>query len=110
MEITLSQLQAERNEWVKKNFPDDELEDSIMGAVEEIGELAHHYLKRKQDIRGDQAHHYSEMLDAVADCVIFLAGCASHLGVDYGELVTQTWETVKRRDWQKDRREGVGAD
>lgn len=107
MEITLSQLQAERNEWVAHNFPDDELVDSIMGAVEELGELAHHYLKWKQGIRGNEAHHYSEMLDAVADCVIFLAGAATHLSVDYGELVTQTWARVKKRDWQENRQEGV---
>ena len=106
VEITLSQLQEERNAWVKKNFPDDELEDSFLGVVEEAGEFAHHYLKRKQDIRGDQAFHYSEMLDALADLVIFGAGIATHLGVDYGDLVTMTWARVKKRDWTKDREKG----
>ena len=106
VEITLSQLQAEHESWVKKNFPDEELEDSILGMVEEMGELAHHYLKRKQDIRGDQAHHYSEMLDALADLIIFGAGAATQLGVDYGDLVTATWEQVKKRDWTKNRQTG----
>ena len=109
MEITLSQLQKERDEWVKRNFPEDQIEDSMFGAIEEIGELCHHHLKRKQGIRGQQSMHYSEMLDAVADCVIFLAGVASHLGVDYGELVSQTWADVKKRDWVKDPRGGTPA-
>lgn len=108
MEIGLNQLQQERNRWVEKNFPGDQLEDSIMGAVEEMGELAHHYLKRKQGIRGDDAMHVIEMLDAVADCVIFLAGVASHLDTDYGTLVTSTWQKVQQRDWVKDP-EGVSA-
>jgi NTP pyrophosphatase (non-canonical NTP hydrolase) len=106
VEITLSQLQSEHNAWIDKNFPDEELEDCIMGMVEEVGELAHHYLKRKQDIRGDQALHYSEMLDALADMVIFGAGAASKLGVDYGDLVTITWQRVQKRDWTKDRGKG----
>jgi hypothetical protein len=42
------------------------------------------------------------MADAVADCVIFLAGVATHLGLDYGELVQQTWDRVKLRDWVAD--------
>lgn len=101
--MNLSTLQQERNEWVEHNFPreNDDTIDSILGAVEEVGELAHHYLKRKQNIRGEQDHHTAEMLDAVADCVIFLAGVCTHLGVDYGELVQATWNTVKTRDWIK---------
>lgn len=108
MEIGLNQLQQERNEWVARNFPGDELSDSIMGAIEELGELTHHYLKRKQQIRGEGAMHRAEMLDAVADCVIFLAGVCSHLGVDYGTLVTTTWQKVQQRDWVNDP-EGVSA-
>jgi len=95
----LTLLQQERDEWVAENFPDDGVEDSILGAVEELGELAHSYLKRKQGIRGDAEQHEGMMADAVADCVIYLAGVASHLGLDYGVLVQETWDHVKQRDW-----------
>ena len=95
----LSLLQKERDPWVARNFPDDQIENSIFGAVEEIGELAHHYLKRKQGIRGEHQFHTDEMADAVADCVIFLAGVCTHLGLDYGEVVQTTWDRVKQRDW-----------
>jgi len=96
--VHLTDLQDERDAWIKHNFPNDELVDSIMGAVEELGELAHHYLKQKQGIR--IAEHEKEMADAVADTVIFLAGVCSHLGLDYGVLVRDTWEEVRKRDWQ----------
>lgn len=104
--LQLSLLQAERNAWVDKNFPGDELINSILGAQEEMGELAHHYLKMKQGIRGDAETHRTEILDAVADCVIFLAGVATHLGVDYGLLVQETWDRVKQRDWLADPHRG----
>lgn len=97
--MNLSELQRERDEWVSRNFPGDGIEDSIFGAVEEIGELAHHYLKMKQGIRGEHEFHQTEMADAVADCVIFLAGVASHLNLNYEELVGSTWEKVRDRDW-----------
>jgi NTP pyrophosphatase (non-canonical NTP hydrolase) len=105
----LTILQNERNDWVASNFPGDMVEDSIMGAVEEMGELAHHWLKMKQGIRGTEEEHIDGMLDAVADAVIFLAGVASHLGADYGELVQDTWDKVKQRDWQADPQRG-GSD
>lgn len=98
----LSVMQKQRDLWVNRNFPGDELVNSILGAVEELGELAHHFLKEKQGIRGDQLHHREEMADAVADTVIFLAGVATHLGLDYGELVRKTWEKVSERDWVAD--------
>lgn len=102
----LSKLQEERDVWVARNFPGDQIENSIFGAVEEVGELAHHYLKRKQGIRGEEEFHRTEMGDAIADAVIFLAGVASHLGLDYGVLVQQTWDHVKKRDWIADPQKG----
>ena len=92
-------MQRERDEWVARNFPDHDVEDSILGAVEELGELAHAYLKQKQGIRGDPAQLEADMADAVADCVIYLAGVCSYLGMDFGTLVEETWSFVKQRDW-----------
>lgn len=95
----LSQLQKERDAWVAHNFPGQQMPDALLGAVEELGELSHHYLKHTQGIRGSQHHHAVEMADAVADCVIYLAGVCSYLEVDFGTLVRDTWEMVKTRDW-----------
>jgi NTP pyrophosphatase (non-canonical NTP hydrolase) len=100
--MNLTRLQEERDRWIASNFPGDSVENAILGAVEEIGELAHHYLKAKQGIRGEETYHREEMADAVADCVIFLAGVATNLGLDYGLLVQETWDRVKLRDWVAD--------
>jgi len=106
--VDLTKLQVERENWVHRNFPGDELVDSILGAAEEVGELSHHYLKNKQGIRGgDTVDHEAEMADAVADCVIYLAGVASHLGLDFGVLVQETWDQVKQRDWVEYPKNGV---
>lgn len=105
--MELSTLQAERDAWIADNFPGDRLHHSILGAVEEIGELSGHYLKMQQGIRGDMEEHEAGMLDAVADCVIFLAGVCSHMGVDYGRLVSETWDMVKQRDWVNFPTDGV---
>lgn len=100
-ELQLSVLQRERDAWVAHNFPGDEAVDSFMGAVEELGELAHAMLKHKQNIRGmDDAVAKAAIKDAVADCIIFLAGIASHYNFDYGLAVQETWDRVKQRDWQ----------
>lgn len=101
-ELQLSRLQRERHLWVDKNFPNDREEDSIFGAVEELGELAHHFLKRRQGIRSDGVDHRAEILDAVADCVIFLAGVCDHEDADFGIIVEETWARVKARDWVGD--------
>lgn len=97
--MQLTTLQEERDRWIRHNFPRDELVDSILGAVEELGELAHAFLKEKQGIRGSNSELEAQMADAVADCVIYLAGVATHLGLDYGKLVQETWDQVKQRDW-----------
>jgi len=106
MILDLTALQRDRDGWIQTNFPDDGIEDSIFGAVEEVGELCHHYLKMKQGIRGTEEEHVEGMLDAVADCVIFLAGVASHLGADYGMLVSDTWRQVRERDWVANPKDG----
>ena len=106
MSTVLRQMQLERDKWVARNFPDDQLVNSILGATEEIGELSHHYLKWTQGIRGTEEDHKAGMLDAVADCVIFLAGVCSHLGVNYETLVQGTWSMVQKRDWLADAAKG----
>jgi NTP pyrophosphatase (non-canonical NTP hydrolase) len=100
-------MQQERDKWVAHNFPGDDMPHSLLGAVEELGELTHHYLKLQQGIRGDEAHHKERMGDAVADCVIYLAGVCTYLGVDFSTLVEETWDVVKQRDWVKYPENGV---
>lgn len=104
--MNLSELQSERNDWVARNFPNDSLDHSFKGVVEEVGELSHHLLKREQGIRGDEEFHTVEIRDAVCDLVIFAAGIATHEGFDFGEAVQETWDRVKNRNWVADPKTG----
>lgn len=106
--MDLSEMQRERNVWVSRNFPGDTLMDSFQGMVEEIGEISHHILKRRQGIRGSDEMHTEEIKDGVCDLIIFALGIATHEGFDLGAALDETWDKVKNRDWVKDP-EGVNA-
>lgn len=76
-------LVKERNEWVAHNFPDNKLpkpQESILGMIEELGELAHSHLKELQNIRGTAEEHQALAKDAIGDVTIYLLGVLSESG------------------------------
>ena len=97
----LRKLQEEQREWSEHNFGKHPAWQPLLGAVEELGELAHAHLKESQGIRTSESHT-DNAKDAVADIVIYLADYCSTRGFDFEEIVFDTWEKVKRRDWKKD--------
>lgn len=96
---SLARLQEEQREWSVRNFPAQESWECLVGATEEIGELAHAHLKMHQGIRTTEDHEAAGR-DAVGDVVVFLAGYCSARGWSLEDCVVQAWDTVKRRDWQ----------
>ena len=95
----LRTLQNEVEKWADHNFGDKR--DPFFGVVEEVGELSHAILKKKQEIRGTAKEHEDAITDAVADIVIFLSDfCALH-DIDFESCVLETWDKVKKRDWKK---------
>lgn len=101
-DLTLRQLQAEQKQWVEHNFPGREDYYPLLGAVEELGELAHAHLKQRQGIRGTAEQHAAKAKDAVADVIIFLADYCTARGFDLQEAVEETWAQVKKREWRND--------
>jgi hypothetical protein len=87
--MELKRLIEERDEWVGRNFGhSDGPGDSIIGVMEELGELCHAHLKAKQNIRGTQEEHKAAGQDAVADLTIYLWGVISHYGGEnLGEFI-----------------------
>lgn len=76
-------LVQERNAWVARNFPtEDEIpgRESILGCIEEHGELAHAHLKCKQGIRGTREEHEAAMQDAIGDLMVYLLGVMAAVG------------------------------
>lgn len=104
--FSLATLQREQAEWARRNFGEQPAWCSVVGAMEELGELAHALLKSQQGIRGTDEEHRAAAADAVADVIVFLAGFCSATKIDLEKTVRETWGEVKQRDWAKDRKNG----
>lgn len=106
-EISLEQLQREHRDWVAHNFPDNKPHEPLLGAMEEVGELAHAHLKYEQGIRGyTKARYMVEAADAIGDLLIYLASYCNANNLDLQFCLDQTWPQVKKRDWQADPEKG----
>lgn len=103
----LDVVQQEQRAWVGRNFPGRQAYQPLLGAVEELGELAHHHLKASLGIRGSQEEHLLAERDAVGDIVLFLADYCSARGFSLQECVETTWATVRKRDWLADPENGT---
>ena len=100
--LTFRQLQDEQRPWVEHNFPGRSDYFPLLGAVEELGELAHAHLKGLQGIRGTAEEHAALAKDAVGDVIVFLADYCTARGFDLQEIMETTWAQVKKRDWRRD--------
>ncbi|MBU1067448.1 hypothetical protein KKE60_06645 [Patescibacteria group bacterium] len=97
----LNQFQREHKKWTDHNFPDAPAWQSFVGAVEELGELAHAFLKLTQGIRGAKEEHIAEMRDAIGDVIIYLSHFCNVHGFLLSKIIDETWTEVRKRDWKK---------
>jgi NTP pyrophosphatase (non-canonical NTP hydrolase) len=104
--MNLSDLMCEVSQWAEYNFPDAQPHQPLLGALEELGELAHAHLKEEQGIRGLSSEHQAAKVDAIGDVVIYLAHYCSLNCIDFADAVEQTWRLVAQRDWQKNKLTG----
>lgn len=73
--------------------------DPLMGMVEELGELHHAILKRKQMIRVGENHDGKER-DAIGDLLIYCLDYCSRRGFSCSDILKTTWENVvNKRNW-----------
>lgn len=105
--MSLAQVQTESRRWRNRNFPGHTPEDAIFGMMEEMGELVHAFLKRKQGIRGTAQEHSLAIEDALCDWIIYACGLADHEGIDLEPALAATWQRVGSRDWQKNKTDGT---
>ena len=89
----------EIEQWQRKNFPDAKSYQPLLGAVEELGELAHSHLKQEQGIRGTWLDHFNAKVDAVGDVIIYLIHYCRLNGFSYDEALTAAWGQVRERNW-----------
>jgi NTP pyrophosphatase (non-canonical NTP hydrolase) len=99
---TLRDIQSLHKSWAAYNFGEDrESWGPLLGAMEELGELAHAHLKEHQKIRVGE-DHTENAKDAVGDIIMYLMDYCSIRGFDIEEIIIETWLTIKQRDWKKD--------
>ncbi len=73
-------------EWSTRNFgpPTEENRiDPALGVIEELGELAHALLKKKQGIRGTAQEHDEAIKDALADSFIYATDLLGRTRTDF---------------------------
>lgn len=92
-------LQERLQVWRERNFPNADSTQQLLGVVEEVGELSHAVLKQTQGIRGSHETHDAEILDAVGDILIFLAGFCSFRGINMQYAYERAASEVMDRDW-----------
>jgi NTP pyrophosphatase (non-canonical NTP hydrolase) len=98
-------IQQLHREWEQYNFPNPDPEDalvrSVFGVVEEVGELVHAILKKKQGIRGSAEEHDTAIKDAIGDAFMYLLGVCDHSGLSMHDCVNEAWQEIRDRDWIK---------
>lgn len=104
--LNLRVIQSENEEWATKNFGPRVPILSLLGIVEEVGELSHSHLKRDQGIRGTKEEHDAAGKDSVGDIVIYLMDYCNGMGWDLESIIRETWDEVKKRDWKKNKTDG----
>ncbi len=96
----LKKVQEEHRVWQLLNFGPPSDVESLIGVTEELGELSHAYLKKRQNIRKNEDHE-AKMSDAVGDLLIYLIGFCNAKNFDLEEILEETWSQVSQRDWVK---------
>lgn len=109
-DIDIKILQAQVNTWVEHNFGHDNEMATVVGLVEEVGELSRAVVKRSQGIRGTREEWDAEMRKEAADVLIKLCDVASFYGFDLADAVAERWTVVSARDWKANPQgHGIGS-
>lgn len=98
--MRLYTIQHNVGEWAKQNFKERSEITCILGIAEEVGELARAVLKGMQGIRPEECTPEKKK-DAVGDIMIFLLDYCALMEWDIEDIIEDTWEEVRKRDWNK---------
>lgn len=105
--FNLTKFQEEVKKWTNRNFGPSYGSGyrPLLGAIEELGELAHAHLKTEQNIRINEDHIHNKK-DAIGDIIIYLTDYCNGQGFSLEEILETTWNEVKQRDWNKNKEVG----
>lgn len=97
--IDLRRYQKAVNKWAKKTYPQNDVKTwrPLVGLVEELGELAHAFLKLDQGVHRNTTTTEA-VSDAVGDLMVFLLEFCENNNIDIEEAFLEVWEKdVSRR-------------
>lgn len=81
MARTLAEIQEAVKSWSARNFPANTPLEPSEGLIEEVGELAHARLKRRQGIRHTPEECDAMERDAIGDIGVYLCDYAGRTGI-----------------------------
>lgn len=99
---SLEVLLTEHRRWAEHNFGAAPTWQALAGVQEEVGELAHAFLKRAQGVRvGGKWIGYREtqIADAVGDTFLYLAEFCRLEGISMIQCIRLAWKEIKQRRW-----------
>lgn len=103
----IKEIQWEQRAWAEHNFGTRDATHALLGVSEEVGELSHAHLKMLQGIRITPELFQAKARDAIGDIIIFLMDYCNAKGWELEDIVQETWNQVKWRDWKRFPKNGV---
>lgn len=98
--MEISELQKEVVDWNTRNFPIEPSYLALLKAMEELGELAGHYVRRREQRIGEkQTDHQAGVEDGVADVIIALSVFCHREKIDLAATVNRVWGEVSKRKY-----------
>lgn len=100
MPTKIDGLQEKVRVWAFRNFGKDAPSHlSAIKIMEELGELAGHYIRRLEHRAGDDLDHEAGIRDSVGDIVIALTVFCVRENIDLLEAVETAWGEVSQRNY-----------
>ena len=99
---------CQKQEWnLSEIYKNRDTDEACLIAGVCLGKLAHAHLKLEQGIRGNPAELVNSTHDMLQALVMICEDAAISYSVDVCDALSVTWSEVKKRDWQKNKINGV---
>lgn len=105
--MDLVRLQQLHGEWAMKNIPEYTTGHTVMGLAEGVKVLARLDLDPIEKLKGTHEEHRVQKAEAIRDILAALMHYATLERFDVNSLVQKMWEDINKRDWLRNRVDGV---
>jgi len=85
----------------------DEIRGALLSLSQAVGRISHHHLKSEHKIRGSEAKHRAEGKRHFTQVIVVVQSLCTMFGFDFVDLYSSVWAQVKKRDWNKARKQAT---